>query len=141
MNKGVVKMNIRLAQDQDLDILTLFDTHTSKKEFENLISLGRVYIAEEGESFLGWLRYNLFWDNTPFMNMLYFLEDYRGQGYGRKLAQIWEEDMKTAGFHTVMTSTASDEYAQHFYTKLGYKAVGSFLPEGEAMEMIYSKRI
>jgi ribosomal protein S18 acetylase RimI-like enzyme len=134
-------MNIRLAKAKDIEILTLFDRHTTKNEYQNLISLDRVYIVEEEDNFLGWLRYNLFWDNTPFMNLLFFIEEYRGKGFGRKLVQTWEDDMKAAGYGVVMTSTASDEYAQHFYTKLGYKAVGSFLPEGEPLEMIFSKRI
>ena len=51
-----------------------------------------------GESFIGWLRFNLFWDNIPFMNMLYFLEDYREKGYGSQLASFWEQEMKKSKY-------------------------------------------
>jgi ribosomal protein S18 acetylase RimI-like enzyme len=51
----------------------------------------------------------------------------------------WETQMQHQGFHRVMTSTASDEYAQHFYQKLGYTAIGGFTPVGEVYELIFSK--
>ena len=65
-------MKIRLAQKEDLPILLAFDKHIGREELENLIGLNRVFMAEEEGAFAGWLRYNLFWDNTPFMNMLFF---------------------------------------------------------------------
>lgn len=90
---------------------------------------------------MGWLRYNLFWDNTPFMNMLYLLDDYRGKGFGRKFVKYWEGDMKQLNYEMVMTSTASDEYAQHFYNKLGYITVGGFLFVYDPFEVILYKKI
>ena len=39
----------------------------------------------DNNNFIGWLRFNLFWDNIPFLNMLYFLEEYRRKGYGKQL--------------------------------------------------------
>ena len=39
----------------------------------------------EDDKFVGWLRYNLFWDNTPFMNMLYLLDNERGKRNGSRL--------------------------------------------------------
>lgn len=134
-------MEIRLATIQDIEILVKYDSHISKQELENIICLNRVYIAEEKGCFLGWLRYNLFWDNTPFMNMLYLLEDYRGQGFGRKLVERWEKDMRKLNYEIVMTSTASDEYAQHFYNKLGYITVGGFRFKDDPFEVILLKNI
>lgn len=134
-------MKIRLAQTNDLKILSLNDKHINKGELENLIRLNRVYIIEINGKFIGWLRYNMFWDNTPFMNMLYISEENRDQGFGKLLVEHWESEMKVLGYNTVMTSTASDEYAQHFYMKLGYKVVGGFTPFGDPFEVILSKQI
>ena len=64
--------------------------------------------------FVGWLRFNLFWDNTPFMNMLYFIDDERGKGYGTQLVSFWEQEMKKKGYEFVLTSTQSNEQAQFF---------------------------
>ena len=59
--------------------------------------------------------------------MLYIDTDHRGKGYGRKLMEHWESDMRANGYDMVLTSTQVDEDAQHFYRKLGYKDCGGFV--------------
>lgn len=49
--------------------------------------------------------------------------------------------MKKLGYEIVITSTASDEYAQHFYNKLGYSVIGGFTIEGDPYELILSKKL
>lgn len=134
-------MTIRPAVHSDLPILTEYDRHISANELENLIRLGRISVAETEGSFAGWLRWNLFWDNTPFLNLLFLLEDFRGNGYGRILVAHWEQEMRQLGYNTVMTSTASEEYAQHFYRKLGYTAIGGFIPFGDPYELLFAKQL
>lgn len=134
-------MLIRAAQTEDIAVLNEYDGHISAKELENSICLNRIYVIEEDKKFIGWLRYNLFWDSIPFMNMLYVLEDYRGKGFGKRLVGYWESQMKSSGFNKVMTSTQSNEYAQHFYYKLGYSAAGGFSPDNDTFELILSKEL
>lgn len=135
-------MNIRTAVFDDLAAVHVYDKHIAKDELGRLIAQNRVLIAEDDHgTFCGWLRYNLFWDNTPFMNMLYILEPYRGKGYGQGLVECWEKQMQGLSYDRVMTSTASDEYAQHFYVRLGYQVVGGFMPVGEPYELILAKRL
>lgn len=134
-------MLIRFATTDDIEILEKYDKHISVKELENIIHLNRVYIAEENERFIGWLRYSLFWDSIPFMNMLYLLDGSRGKGYGKQLVEYWENRMRTLKYEVVMTSAVSDEYAQHFYNKLGYSAIGGFLLGRDPFEVILSKNI
>ncbi len=132
---------IRFATKEDIDILTANDKHVDKQEMLNLISLKRVYVMEEDGKFIGWLRYNLFWDHIPFMNMICLNDSERGKGYGRKFVEFWEDEMRKLGYKKVMTSTASDEFAQHFYIKLGYSTIGGFIPFGEKFEMMLSKKL
>jgi len=132
---------IRFATKEDIDILTANDKHVDKQEMLNLISLSRVYVMEEDGKFIGWLRYNLFWDHIPFMNMICLNDSERGKGYGRKFVEFWEDEMRKLGYTKVMTSTASDEFAQHFYIKLGYSTIGGFIPFGEKFEMLLSKKL
>ncbi len=134
-------MNIRVAEFGDFNILSVHDKHISKEELERSIERGRIYIAEERGRFIGWLRYNLFWDNTPFMNMLYILDGYRGKGFGKALVAYWEDAMKSENYKYILTSTASDEYAQHFYVKLGYRTIGGFTLSNDPYEIILSKEI
>ena len=132
---------IRPAGENDLYFLEAHDRHIDAQELARVVRLGRVLIAtdEEGAP-VGWLRWGLFWDNTPFMNLLFVLPQARGRGVARALVARWEEDMRAQGYATVMTSTASDEDAQGLYRYLGYRAVGGFLPEGEPFELIFAKK-
>lgn len=83
---------------------------------------------------IGLLRYNLFWDNTPFCTMLFIDWNYHGKGYGSKLMEHWENDMKSQGYGMLLTSTQVDEEAQHFYRKLGYKDCGGFVIDVKGYE-------
>lgn len=130
-----------MAQLKDSAILLKYDEHIREKELCSLIELGRVIIIESESNFIGWLRWNLFWDNTPFMNMLYLLDTYRGKGYGKEIVTHWENLMKESGYALVMTSTLSNEQAQHFYRKLGYIDSGSLLLKNEPLEIIFTKEI
>ena len=134
-------MEIRYAQRCDFNAMSQCDRHLREEALRLAIEQRRVLIAEADGKLAGWLRYGLFWDMIPFMNMLHFLECERGKGYGRLLTQFWEEEMRKQGYERVMTSSQSDEYGQHFYTKMGYRAVGSFLLEGDVLEILFEKRL
>lgn len=132
---------IRPASPADLSFLAEHDRHVTPAELDNIIRLGRILLIEAGGERVGWLRWNLFWDNTPFMNMLYLLDGHRMQGHGRALVRHWEQLMREKGYPTVMTSTQANEAAQHFYRHLGYVDIGGFLQAGEPYELILSKAL
>lgn len=134
-------MTIRYAQPEDLEILSSHDHHIAREELQESIRRGWVLMLWEGEEFLGWLRFNLFWDNTPFMNMLFLLEGRRGQGLGGRLVDFWEQEMKARGYSEVLTSTLSNEGAQHFYRAHGYADCGSLLLPGEPLEILFRKEL
>ncbi len=83
-------MKIRFAVKSDIEILSTYDKHIRITELESSVSLRRVIVAEDNGTFFGWLRWNMFWDNTPFMNMLFILDRYRSCGYGRKMVAYWK---------------------------------------------------
>ena len=134
-------MLIRIAELKDFDLIKRYDKHIAEAELTNAIMSGRIILAEDNNDFIGWLRYNYFWDNTPFMNMLFILDKYRNKGYGKALVEYWEEKMRRLGFKSVLTSTPSNESSQHFYSKLGYKTIGGFLMSNEPYELILSKEL
>lgn len=132
---------IRHAERKDFELLKRYEHGIREQELKNSIEAGRILVMFQGEDLAGWLRYNLFWDNMPFMNMLYFLEGYRGKGYGGELVGVWEDEMSEKGYDMVLTSTLSNEPAQSFYRKNGYVDCGSLLLPGEALEIIFLKRL
>ena len=134
-------MEIRIALTSDINKLSVHDKHISRTNLLESIHQNHIYILEDGDLFIGWLRYNLFWDNTPFMNLIYILDRFQNKGYGTKLVLFWEKSMKSLGYDYVMTSTASNENAQYFYKKLGYNEVGGFNYKNDPYELLFSKAI
>lgn len=138
-------MEIRYVENSDKDFWFRLDKHLSEAEFEKKIRDKMGYVLLEDDKPIGLLRYNLFWDNTPFCTMLYVDWEYHGKGYGKALMSYWEDEMKNVGYGMIMTSTQVDEDSQHFYRKLGYKDAGGFvvnIPKYEQpMEMILIKEL
>lgn len=132
---------IRYANENDIEIISKYDKHISKEELANIIKLKRVIVMYEDDKFVGWLRYNLFWDNTPFMNILYLLDNERGKGNGSRLVIFWENEMKQKNYEFVLTSTQSNEEAQFFYRKIGYVDSGALLLPNEPLEIILYKKL
>lgn len=135
-------MKIEYADEIDFKFILDNDRHVSKQLIKNKLKEKEIIIAkDQNDKVIGWLRFNYFWDNTPFMNMLYLNESYRNKGIGKDLVGFWESEMKIKGYELVMTSTLANEQAQHFYRKLGYKDAGSLLLEDEPLEIIFTKSI
>ena len=137
--------NIRFADSLDRDFWLSLDRHISDEEFDRKVRDRMGYVLTVQHEQVGLLRYSLFWDNTPFCNLLYVEQDHQRKGYGRMLMEHWERDMHTRGYDLVMTSTQADENAQHFYRALGYRDCGGFiLPfpgHEQPMEIILAKVI
>ena len=132
---------IRYASIADFDIVKAHDKHICESELHTAVNNSRIFLIYNSNVFLGWLRFNLFWDNTPFMNMLFILEAYRGKGHGKQLLNYWESEMRKNNYHMVMTSTLSSEQAQFFYRKNGYIDCGSLLLPDEPLEIILYKKL
>jgi len=111
---------IRYASENDKPFWLTLDEHLPKSEYEPKIRDKRAYIISDGDKPVGVMRYNLFWDNTPFLTLICLEESYHGKGFGRQAMLFWEAEMRRLGYKMVMTSTRVDEQAQHFYRKLEY---------------------
>jgi GNAT superfamily N-acetyltransferase len=134
-------MILRYAEMGDYGWLKDHEQHISDETLRKKITDGEVFVAQEGGALPGWLRYNLFWDNVPFLNKIYVIEGCRKKGIGKELLGRWEEEMKRRGYSHVLTSTQSDEEAQHFYRKMGYTEIGGMKYLEEPYELIFFKTI
>lgn len=119
-------IQIRYVETTDREFWNRLDAHLPTEEFAEKVRTRRGYVLLLDGRPAGILRYNLFWDNTPFCTLLYIAPEFRGVGLGKALMLHWEADMRRRGFAMLMTSTQSDEDAQHFYRKLGYRDCGGF---------------
>lgn len=112
--------NIRYVSEADKAFWFMLDRHLSEAEFILKVRDKRGYIISDDDNPIGVLRYNLFWDNLPFLTLIHLDAGYHGKGFGRQAMLHWENEMRELGYKMVMTSTQVDEQAQHFYSKLGY---------------------
>ena len=133
------KISIQYAESDDYLWLKEHDVHISEKILVNKIKNMEVFVVKNDCKIIGWLRYNLFWDSIPFMNMICVLEDYWKMGIGKNLVKYWENVMIKNGYKNVLTSTQSNEEAQHFYRKLGYKEIGGLKYFDDPYEIIFQK--
>ena len=134
-------MEIRYAGPGDLELISEYDEDVSEEVLSNAIAMKRIILLFIDGEFEGWLRFNLFWDNIPFMNLLYLSEEQRRKGYGRKMVEFWEREMADQGYDFVLTSTQSDEEGQFFYRKLGYIDRGALVLPNEPLEIILYKKL
>lgn len=138
-------IKIRYVADADQEFWFKLDHHLSEIEFNKKVRDQMGYVICENNNPVGILRYNLFWDNIPFCTMIYIDENYQKKGCGKRLMLTWERDMKHLGYGMVMTSTQTDECAQHFYRKIGYSEAGGLLLNipgyEQPMEMFFVKAL
>ena len=130
-------MKIRLAKTKELNYINQHDYLNNDK---NIIKEDKIFVILD-DNLCGFLRYGLFWDHIPFVNMLYIDSEKRGCGYGRMLLNFFEEEMIKKGYKEVMTSTVSKEEAKSFYLKCGYQIIGGFVPLNEEYELLLRKEL
>ena len=118
---------VRYVCKNDKPFWFALDKHMSENEFQLKIRDKRGYIISDGDKPIGIMRYNLFWDNTPFLTLIHLENTYHKKGFGKQAILFWENEMRGLGYKMVMTSTQVDEQAQHFYRKLGYVDKGCLL--------------
>ena len=135
-------MEIRTAVPADLEQIRQYDCHIPLDKLADCINRGLVDVLVCNGKIVGILRWNLFWQDLPFVDLIFLDDALRGQGWGTKLVEHWERSMASRGHRHVLLSTQSDESARYFYEKLGYTCCGSFLPpEQKARELIYRKTL
>ena len=120
-------MNISIHPVTEADRTFWFslDRHLNDAEFTRKVRDQMGYVLAMDNKAIGVLRWSLFWDSIPFCTLLYVKEDFQRKGFGRRLTAHWERDTLARGYDLVMTSTQSDEAAQHFWRKLGYRDCGA----------------
>ena len=128
------------------DILSI-DTYVPRHELEKKVATRpeEVYVLKEDDKIVGVLRYGIFWDYIPYTCFLNVSDSCRGKGYAKKALLHWEEKMREAGWPMVMTSIPTDDDAQHFYRKMGYKETGCLIlqlePYAQPMEIFFIKSL
>lgn len=138
-------IKIRYVEFEDQTFWYRLDKHLPQQEFRKKVENKEGYVLLNDDKAIGLLRYNFFWDNIPFCTMLLIDKNFQNKGYGKKMMEFWENEMRLQGHKIVLTSTQVDEKAQHFYRKLEYQDCGGLLINDgdfkQPMELILRKTI
>ena len=135
-------MMIRTAVPADLDGIRNYDRHIPASRLEDCIRRGLVDVLEDDGKIRGVLRWNLFWQSLPFLDLIFLDDAIRGRGFGSEMMAHWERNMAFLGYEDVLLSTQEDETSKFFYEKLGYRLCGSFLPpDQDVEELMYRKKL
>jgi ribosomal protein S18 acetylase RimI-like enzyme len=132
-------LHVAFAGPDDLDFLAGEDHHVARDVIREKVARREITVAYVENRPVGFLRHGYLWDEIPFMNLLWVEEESRGKGYGTQLVSFWESEMRKLGHDSVMTSSSSNERAQHLYRRLGYVDVGSLLMPDEPLEIVFLK--
>jgi ribosomal protein S18 acetylase RimI-like enzyme len=126
---------------EQAEALAAIDGHLSARHLRSKAGAEEVLHAETEGKIVGILRYNLFWDQIPFLTLIRVLPRYQRKGIGTSLLSAWEQAMSRLGHTQVLTSTQADEDAQFFYRRLGYRDIGGFVLPAEPLEIVLIKSI
>ncbi len=74
---------VRYVTAEDRAFWFSLDNHLSTTEFDRKVRDRQGYVLYCGTRPIGILRYNLFWDSIPFLNLIFIEEEHRRQGGGR----------------------------------------------------------
>ena len=139
------RIEVRYAGAEDRAFWFSLDRHLPPSAFDAKVKDRMAYVLTKDGEPAGVLRCSLFWDTIPFCNLVYIRETEQRKGLGRQLMTYWENDMRDRGYDLVLTSTQSDEAAQHVYRKLGYTDCGGltlpFPGFEQPMELILGKKL
>ena len=95
------------AKPCDINKISNLDRHIPPCRLEECIENGQVYILKvipgenhgtdiSGSRIAGVLRYSLFWQTIPFLELIYLEEPYRRCGFGTEMMKVWENLMGTS---------------------------------------------
>ena len=133
---------IRAAVPSDLSEVRNYDRHIPLPWLEDCIRRGQVDVLLIDGKIVGILRWNLFWQSIPFLDLIYLDDAIRGRGFGSVMMAHWERSMASLCYKDVLLSTQEDETSKFFNEKLGYRLCGAFLPpDQEARELMYRKEL
>jgi GNAT superfamily N-acetyltransferase len=78
-----------------------------------------IFLHDEADQIVGGLHGRV-WDGVLEINLIWVHEDFRGEGYGRKLMEVAEAEGIARGCELAVLRTF-DYQAPEFYTRLGYE--------------------
>lgn len=86
-------MNIVFASDSEYEYIKERDHHILENLIIPKIRQNEIFIIKNDDhGIIGWMRHSYFWDNTPFMNMIWIDGPFRNNGIGKRQFSLGVRD-------------------------------------------------
>lgn len=123
-------------QGDDIAVASLISEYAAAFEFElgeqdvvgegmkarEYYDAGGLFVADDDGDIVGCVAYEPWGDGRCRMKRMYVLEDYRGKGIGKALAQMTMDEAKKMGFKEMCLDTTQGMVeARGLYKSLGFK--------------------
>ncbi|MBW4672075.1 MAG: GNAT family N-acetyltransferase [Cyanomargarita calcarea GSE-NOS-MK-12-04C] len=129
------------AQDVRAVISNLVDFNETRVLKKDTYEPLAIFIRDANNEIVGGLVAETYW-GWMFISHLWVKEALRGQGYGRKLMVLAEEEAKKRGYFNIFLDTFSFQ-AVGFYQKLGYEIFGTLedFPQGHQRYFLQKRNL
>lgn len=98
--KEIIEMiEIRPVHMKDKEFWYRLDKHLPESEFDKKVRGNRGYVLLQNGEPVGILRYNLFWDNVPFLYAALYKMGTTKKGIWKKVDAILGKRYETTGLH------------------------------------------
>lgn len=121
-----MKLNIKFANQNDLESAMELDLHKNKDVISNKIDRKEVIVAELEGEVVGCLKIEYLWTHMPFISYIVVKENLRASGIGERLLNFLENYLKEEkGSKFLLSSSMTDATkAQRWHMRRGFKECG-----------------
>ncbi len=134
----ILKMNISIKKAASLEqIEQVFEDDKPNKHKINFINSRlqseHAFIALDGKNPVGFLLYDIWWGDTPFIDLLKVKKDYLRHGIGSTLIKKSTGIIKSMGFEKLISSSqVNNNMGKSFHLKMGFSKLNILdLPMGK----------
>ena len=107
--------------------------HNPASYMEERMKDGTAFVAIVDDQAAGFLIYNVWWGNLPFIELIKVNPKVQRQGIGSALLEAAKDEIKTKGFDVLISSTElSNPLGLAFHAKQSFRELNDLdLPHGE----------
>lgn len=137
---------IRLATRLDIKAIEAIDgafgmVSEKRPAVVRAIKEGRVVVALESGTIVGYSRWSWFWDKIPLSTLVRVDQDYQRRGCGRALYAAVEAHLRDLGESFWISSTEEDNRrSRRFHAALGFREIGALAELDQEVREVFLRK-
>ena len=123
---AVEMAELTVATEADIQDIYAFDNEFLHERLAECIKENRVFVLRSRGGIFGVMRYNLFLESLPCLDVLILDSAYIKKGYVQKMMDYWEFRMRELGYGYVMITMFADQVEVYGPEMFSYQKMGDF---------------